>query len=189
MAAKFCPPQTIELPSLDAPGTKVKLHRPFGYTKIRPRYEQISAYLETIDPFDTLPRLLIPNRRVRVRPPTLFYGWLAPREALFDYARANKLHKRHGRETLDLECIDRVLQSVNKKSGAKVPGDLLKIKTTAVGGRRDPSTLVVSLYSNYDLNRRNLPAEEAIETLREALGFEGPPKWFVDSLRWCWERW
>ena len=142
-----------------------------------------------MDPFDTLPRLLIPSRRAPVRPPTLFYAWLAPRADLLDYARAHNLHKRSGRAISDVDCLNRLLQAVNKKSAHKVPGDLLRIKATAVGGRRDPSTLVVSLYSNYDLNRDDLPSQEAIEALRLALGFEGPPKWFVDSLRWSWEQW
>ncbi|EPS94852.1 hypothetical protein FOMPIDRAFT_101875 [Fomitopsis schrenkii] len=84
----------------------------------------------------------------------------------------------------------KVLQAVNKKSGGKLPAELLRIKATAVGRRRDPSTLVVSLYCNYNLNRRDLPVKgEVIKTLWDALGLEGHLKWFVDSITWSWERW
>ncbi|EPS94856.1 hypothetical protein FOMPIDRAFT_162696 [Fomitopsis schrenkii] len=147
----------------------------------------MAPFLNSAEPFEKLPRALIPTRRIAHQPPILHYGWLAPRRALVEYARSNKLSRQYGRDLDDVNCIMRALKALNKKSKAKIPDDLLHLSDTVTGGWKEETTLFISLYSNFDLKRKDLPSQDAIERLQSALGVEGPPKWFLDGaeFRWC----
>jgi len=180
--------RSIDLPTLDPPGTKRKLHRPFAFTKVRPRYDQVESYIVAAEPFDTLPRVLIASRRLVYKPPVVRYGWLAPRDLLLDYARSHKLTRQYGRELSEFDAMERALTVISKKCGASIPDTLLELRSTLLGGM-ECRTLVISLYTNYDLKRRDLPSDDAIELIRKALGLEGSPRWFLDGMDWRWSYW
>ncbi|KAH9933799.1 uncharacterized protein B0H18DRAFT_982092 [Fomitopsis serialis] len=183
-----CSSRTLDLPSLDPPGTKRKVRQPFAYTKVKPRYDQVKGYLATAEPFLTLPRLLVPSRRVKYKPPLMHYGWRVSRYLLLDYARANRLTRRWGRDLTNYECMDRALATINKKCGASMSDVILQVQTTLLDGIQ-PRTFVVSLYTNYELKRIDLPSQDGIERLQRASNFEEPPRWFLDGLEWRWSRW
>ncbi|KZT63584.1 hypothetical protein DAEQUDRAFT_733660 [Daedalea quercina L-15889] len=181
---------TIDLPSLDPPGTKRKLHRPFALTNPRPRYDQVAGYLRAAEPFDVLPRTLIPTRRITFKPPIMHYGWMAPQDFLLDYARSHKLTRQWGRKLIDAECIIRAVETIGKKCRGKVDDDgLVSLQITLIGPDREREKAVISIYTNFDLNRRNLPSEDTIERLRQAFGLEEPPKWYLDRFSWRWSYW
>ncbi|TFY59177.1 hypothetical protein EVJ58_g5943 [Rhodofomes roseus] len=180
--------RTLDLPSLDPPGTKRKLHRPFAFTKIKPRYDQIKDYLASIEPFDTLPRLLIPSRRVNYKPPLMHYGWRVSRDFLLEYARTNKLTRQWGRELTDYECMDRALATINKRCRASMSDTILQVQTTPMDGAQG-RTFVISMFTNYHLKRTDLPSQDGIERLQRVFGFKEPPKWLLDGVEWRWSRW
>ncbi|KAH9841097.1 uncharacterized protein C8Q71DRAFT_439010 [Rhodofomes roseus] len=180
--------RSVVPPSVDPPGTKCKLHRPFAFSSPRPRFEQVEGYLTVAEPFLTLPRPLVPTRRIACKPPLMHYGWRVPRDLLLDYARQHRLTRKWGRVLEECEYMERAMIDINKKSGAGIPSDLLKLQPTSLGSPEDFS-LVVTLYSNYQLKRRDLPSEEQFNVLRQGLGIEGPPRWYLDDEDWVWSRW
>ncbi|KAH9841096.1 uncharacterized protein C8Q71DRAFT_905063 [Rhodofomes roseus] len=180
--------RTLDLPSLDPPSTKRKLHRPFAFSKVRPRYDQIKDYLASAEPFLTLPRLLVPSRRVKYKPPVMRYGWRVSQDFLLDYARTKRLTRKWGRDLTEYERMDRALATINKKCGASMSDVILQVQTTLLDGM-GCRTFVISMYTNYQLKRTDLPSQDGIERLQRAFGFEEPPSWFLDGLEWQWSRW
>jgi len=177
------PSRSIDNPTVDPLGTKRKLHRPFAFTKVTPRYNQVEGYIVAAEPFDTLPRVLIASRRLAYKPPVMRYAWLAPRDLILEYARTHKLTRQYGRALSEFETMNRAVAAINKKCGALIPDTLLKLRSTLLGGM-EHTTLVISLYTNFDLKRRDLPSGDAIELIRQALDLKEPPKWFLDGLDW-----
>ncbi|TFY59184.1 hypothetical protein EVJ58_g5939 [Rhodofomes roseus] len=131
---KKCASSSIVLAgSLDPPNCKRKLQRPFAFTKSKLRYEQVEGYLTVVEPFEVLPRLLVPSRRVAYKPPIMHYGWRAPRDFLLDYARKHRLTRQYGRHLNEYERMVRALVTINKRCGSAMSEDLLKLLSTLIG--------------------------------------------------------
>ncbi|KAH9917512.1 uncharacterized protein B0H18DRAFT_1123592 [Fomitopsis serialis] len=100
----------------------------------------------------------------------------------------HKLVKKWERGLYDCECMERALAAICKECGACTPSDLLGLQSTLLGSM-ESSSLIVQVYSNFDLKRRDLPSEDEIELVRQALDLKGPPRWFLDGTDWRWSRW
>ena len=150
---------------------------------------QIQSYLAVAKPFPTLPRLLIPSHRVAYKPPLLYYGWRAPRDALLAYAKRSKVRSNLRRRKLsELERMINGMIAVNEELGHAIPMDMLGIHLTVIGNQ-EAFDLVLTMFSNFDLKRRDLPSEDAVERIRKALGIVEAPGWFLAESQWDWEPW
>ncbi|KAH9917506.1 uncharacterized protein B0H18DRAFT_1034413 [Fomitopsis serialis] len=177
----------LVLPSLDLPGAKRELQSPFTY-KARPKRSEITSYLKNLEPFDTLPRLLIPTSSVPYRPPTMCYGWRAPRATLFQFARDHKLLDRSGGKVSEISSIIRSFPAFKEEHWPSIHKDFVQLEWTMLGPR-DDTRLLVAVYTNFDLKREDLPDEDDVESVRAALGVEGPPRWHLAGDYWGWRHW
>ena len=53
-------------------------------------------------------------------------------------------------------------------------------------GNQDAFDLVLMIFTNFNLKRRDLPSVDAIECLWQALGIEETPGWFLEESQWDW---
>ncbi|KZT63583.1 hypothetical protein DAEQUDRAFT_115003 [Daedalea quercina L-15889] len=142
-----------------------------------------------MEPFYTLPRCLVPSRRYVRRPPRLFYAWPAPENVMMDYARKRRLVKRMRGEVDVIGTLIRVLHRMIRFDGvADIDRDFLQIKASPIG-EDSSGVLLVSLYTNWDLKRRDLPSDEMIEKIRLCLGIDEKPRWYLDGYYWFWDQW
>ena len=117
------------------------------------------------------------------------YGWRAPLDVLFEFARKNRIRRKWGRELSDFEKLSFALSALDKKCGSGMSSHHLRLRLTPIG-KPDEESLVISMYTNYDLeDTESLPSEEAIERLQKALGLQEPPAWFLDNEAWKWTPW
>ncbi|KAH9917514.1 uncharacterized protein B0H18DRAFT_1123594 [Fomitopsis serialis] len=177
----------MQLSSLDPPGTRRRLPAPFAFSERTPDEDEVLKAVRHMKPFDTLPRILIPSSRYAWRPPRLFYAWPAPEKVLLDYAKKNKLARRARRKLSLTATMYEALHAMIRGDGvASINPSYLWINLSPIG-MTDGSTILVSVYTNYDLKREDLPSDEMVEKIGQRLGMEGPPKWYLDGYRWCWE--
>ncbi|KAH9917513.1 uncharacterized protein B0H18DRAFT_1034433 [Fomitopsis serialis] len=180
--------RTVQLSSLDPPGTQRKLTIPFAFTKQRPDRCKLLKAFPHMKPFDTLPRLLIPSSRYAWRPPRMFYAWPAPQKTMLDFAKKHKLVKR-ARGGINLHwTLRRALCAMIRTDdlAQDISPDFLYLRGSLVGAK-DGITLLVALYSNYDVKRGDILSDETVEKIRERLGVEGRPKWYLDCCDGIWE--
>ncbi|KAH9837850.1 uncharacterized protein C8Q71DRAFT_754841 [Rhodofomes roseus] len=177
----------LRVSSLDPPGTRRGLPVPFAFSERRPESGKVLDAAPHMEPFNTLPRILIPSTRYAWKPPCLHYAWLAPEAMLLDYAKKNKLNRRLGRK-LNVPGTMRaaLLAMIIREGVADISQDYLRIQTSPVG-MKEEATLLVAVYTNFDLKRADLPSDHTIEKIRQRLGMEGPPRWYLDSTYWYWE--
>ncbi|KZT63585.1 hypothetical protein DAEQUDRAFT_733661 [Daedalea quercina L-15889] len=97
--------RTMQMSSLDPPGSDRPLTQPFAFTEQKPDRKKLLAAFPYMKPFDTLPRCLIPSRRYAWRPPQMFYSWVAPEDTMMDYARKLGIVKRSGPEVQTLDIV------------------------------------------------------------------------------------
>ncbi|KZT63586.1 hypothetical protein DAEQUDRAFT_815562 [Daedalea quercina L-15889] len=181
--------RTIMLTSLDPPGTKRPIPPPLAFAPKLDRHG-IRDKLRKAEPFDTLPRGLIPSRRYAWGPPRLLYGWPAPEQLLLSYARKHKIVQRFRRRIVMPGTLNTSVDEIIRTEGvADISCDLLRVSATHMGMKDDNLVYIVAVYSNYDLKRKDLPSEETISTIRERLGINEPPKWYLDVAQWYWQRW
>ena len=119
----------------------------------------------------------------------MYYGWRAPRDALFDYAKRFKVRTNLRRRKLtEVERMINGMIAVNEQLDNVIPMDMLGIHLTVIGNQ-EAFDLVLTMFSNFDLKRRDLPSEGAVECIRTALGIEEAPGWFLAESQWDWELW
>ncbi|EPS94826.1 hypothetical protein FOMPIDRAFT_1054758 [Fomitopsis schrenkii] len=183
------PSQLLQLSSIDLPGSKRCLSFPYAFSKQEPDLQKMTQKAPSLQPLDTLPRILVPSSRYAWRPPRMYYGWVAPQELLLDHAKKHKLlFPSKSREFLPRN-LSRALKSMIRLDGvAEIGIDFLTIKRSPVQMKDGRLTIIVSVYTNYDLKRVDLPSDECIEKIGQCLGMEEPPKWYVDCERWFWEK-
>ena len=149
----------------------------------------MDPYLEVAEPFPTLPRLLIPSRRVPVKPPVMHYGWRAPRDFLLAYAQAHKIRRKWGRTLSEYERMSFALAAIDTECNNGVPSYYLRLQLTCIGNVESQQMLIISIYTNYDLQQDHITSEDAIERLRKSLELPEPPAWFLDHEKWEWGWW
>ena len=154
-----------------------------------PALAQVDPYLEVAEPFPTLPRLLIPSRRVPVKPPVMHYGWRVPRDFLLAYALAHKIKRKWGRALSEYERMSFALGAIDAECNAGTPSYHLGLQLTCIGNLQSDQMLIISIYTNYELRLDNLTPEDAIERLRKGLELTEPPAWFLDNEKWAWGWW
>ncbi|KZT63582.1 hypothetical protein DAEQUDRAFT_733658 [Daedalea quercina L-15889] len=157
--------------------------------KSRPKSREVVPYLNAAEPFDTLPRLLIPTRAFPYKPPVLGYGWRAPRAALFEYARQRKLHQRRSGEVDELASIMHAFPTFVREHWPSLHEHYIKLEWSSIGPA-DTNHVLVIVYTNFDLKRVDLPSSEEIESIGNVLGVEDRPGWFlIDEQCWGWRLW
>lgn len=119
----------------------------------------------------------------------MYYGWRAPRDALLAYDKKFKIRGNLRRRKLtEFERLLHGMVAVNEDVGRIIPGDMIGIHLTVVGNQ-EALDLVFTVYTNFDLKRLDLPSEDAVDTIRKALGIEEAPGWFLSESQWDWEPW
>ena len=169
-----------------------------------------------LSPFKTLPRFAIPKPEQYLQPPILHCGWFIDVEdfrlraaekqlalmqldtedsssddlvddTIYPEELVDPVAEREATQAADdfrmcIALVDAVMDEL---------GLVLHLNSYVVAGRGlDPSVpesrvrVGFSLYTNYSV--RDRPSEEVIQTVREALGFEGEPMWFMDGVETRW---
>ncbi|KAL6300997.1 hypothetical protein BKA93DRAFT_930569 [Sparassis latifolia] len=197
---------------IDHPGKdRSDLVPPFIPTTAKIPLEQRKVVLE-LPPFDTLPRILIPTSKSRLKPPVMHCGWVANESLLLEYAREHKipiLRRAKLKDTLDIDGEDEFdeemntvvpIDSVDPREDRmayvfllndalsrivqelNIPWPLRLLSLTRPMAAGCP--LIISLFTNYHLAKA--PRSTAIEALRMKLHETEQPKWFLDSSDWRW---
>ncbi|KAH9834495.1 uncharacterized protein C8Q71DRAFT_769182 [Rhodofomes roseus] len=77
-----------------------------------------------------------------------------------------------------------IYKLLNENPGTQFGLPLLQITPTLQDGEGECQ--IVSLYTNYNFLRKDLPLPEHIEAFGEAFGVETPPRWFLDEEQHEW---
>ncbi|KAH9915635.1 hypothetical protein B0H21DRAFT_771347 [Amylocystis lapponica] len=141
----------------------------------------------------TLPRILIPHRGRKLRPPTLHYGWTGSlSEMLLQYANEHNL--------IQTMIYDRDLEVKKTDTFGSRLAAVFDIMEKHGLSRPDPCTLqvvgslnagnelaILSLYTNYDLRRA--PLDEFVDALQKVLGEKDRPRWYIGLTKNTWVSW
>ncbi|EPS94828.1 hypothetical protein FOMPIDRAFT_100849 [Fomitopsis schrenkii] len=178
----------LQLSSIDPPGSKRRLTFPYAFSTQEADKQKMLQTAPSLQPLDKLPRVLVPSGQYAWWAPRMHYGWVAPQEMLLDYAKKHKLlFPSKSRQFLP-RTLSRALNGMIRIGGvAEIGIDFLTIKKSPVQMKDGRLTIIVSVYTNYDLKRVDLPSDECIEEIGQCLGMEEPPKWYADCERWHWE--
>ena len=144
-------------------------------------------------PFDKLYPTLIPTTQSRYSPPVFHYGWQIDVDAFLRLAATRGIRKyrtdpdykgKKPRRYFDAyRTMDALAALVLRENNIKLQ-DQIPLKPSLRPGR--VPALVFSLHDNYHMKVAH--TAEQIEKLKVALGFEGPPKWYVDGFEFYWNR-
>ena len=95
------------------------------------------------------------------------------------YAKRFKVQTSLRRRKLtELEHMINGMIAVNEHLNHVVPMDMLGIHLTVIGNQ-DALNFVLTIFTDFNLKRRDLPSADAIECLRQALCIEEAPGWFL----------
>ncbi|KAH9934616.1 hypothetical protein B0H21DRAFT_77859 [Amylocystis lapponica] len=186
-------PETVSLASLDPPGTE-RIEREMQVMLMRRQFrrEDMPCVAATV-PEVTLPRILIPHRGRKLRPPILHYGWTGSvSPMLLKYAKEHNL-------TQTLKC-DKDLKVKRTDTFLSRRAALFDIMEKHGLSRPRPCTIqivgslnagtniaIISLYTNYELHKA--PSDEFVDALQKVLGEEDRPRWFIGLTKNTWVSW
>ncbi|CCM05523.1 uncharacterized protein FIBRA_07749 [Fibroporia radiculosa] len=51
----------------------------------------------------------------------------------------------------------------------------------------DDTPIVISVFTNYDLDNTQLPTTDVLDELARRLGLQGNARWYLDSSKWRWD--
>ncbi|KAH9933712.1 hypothetical protein B0H21DRAFT_894409 [Amylocystis lapponica] len=186
-------PETVSLASLDPPGVE-RAEQEMQVMLMRRQIlrADLPRAAATV-PEVTLPRILIPHRGRKLRPPTLHYGWsgsLPP--MLLQYAREHNLVQTIiWDKDLEVKRTDTFLSrlaavfDIMEKHGLSRPDPCtLQVVASLNAGK---NLGILSLYTNYDLHKA--PSDEFVDALQKVLGEEDRPRWFMDVSKNTWVSW
>ncbi|KAH9934600.1 hypothetical protein B0H21DRAFT_77109 [Amylocystis lapponica] len=161
-------------------------HHGCSHLAISQDLPQVSATV----PEHTLPRILIPHRGRKLRPPTLHYGWAGSvPEMLLEYATKHNLLKplKYDEQRTDVfrSRLAAVFDIMEKHNIS--PPSPCTLRVTGSLNTGDKSFSILSLYTNYNLHKA--PSDEFVDALQKVLGEKDRPRWFIDHTDITWESW